>query len=100
MTPTITQADRDAAAKIISAAELRPLILSGRFDEHQYVQAFATHREAEAARIVEWLNEVIKEHEKNSERKGQIIERKHHISACACIIDAIESGEHNLPPAK
>ena len=85
---TITQADRDAAAKITSAAELRPLILSGRFDEHQYVQAFAKHREAETAAIVAWL------------RHGEVQNFGSGFRSADRLAKAIESGEHNLLPAK
>ena len=45
MTPTITQADRDAAAKWAHAEDSEPAMQ----------EAFAAHREAEAARIVAWL---------------------------------------------
>lgn len=57
----VTQADRDAAALIVVVQELRKIIREGGYDEHDYVQDFARHREVAAAeersRIVAWLRE-------------------------------------------
>ena len=63
MTPTITQSDRKAAARLAALAELRPMLLSGSHDDHPYIQIVAAHREAgelagvreERARVVGWL---------------------------------------------
>jgi len=46
MTPTIAQADREAAARLAALAELRPMLLSGRHDDHPYIRIVAAHREA------------------------------------------------------
>jgi len=46
MTPTITQADREAAACLAALAEFRPMLLSGSHDDHPYIQTFAAHRKA------------------------------------------------------
>jgi hypothetical protein len=47
-----TQGDRDAAAGITGAVELRDFIRAGRFDGHDYVQAFARHADAREAEVV------------------------------------------------
>lgn len=50
--PTVTQADREAAAAIAVLVEMRELILAGRVDHH--AEAFARHREqAHAAGLAE-----------------------------------------------
>lgn len=49
--------DREAAADMATATELREIIRSGRFDDHPYTQAFAAHREAAIAPLVEMLEE-------------------------------------------
>ena len=81
----ITKADRDAAASLVALAELRPMLLSGRHDDHPYIQAFATHREAgelagvriERAAVVAWLR---------GEKKTDYTDPQY---------DAIERGEHS-----
>lgn len=42
--PTITQADREAAASVAALVEMRELILAGKADHH--AEPFARHREA------------------------------------------------------
>jgi hypothetical protein len=45
MTYTVTQEDRDAAAAISNfGRRIKDLILSGEYDDHHFVQAFARHR--------------------------------------------------------
>ena len=89
--PTITQADRDAATKWAHAEDSEPAMQV----------AFAAHREAEAARIVAWLLDMSKATITPDlccfvgdafGDDGQWM--------CGNLADAIERGEYNLPPAK
>lgn len=51
----VTQADREAAAAVAIVSDLRPIILEGRMDWHIYTQAFARHRIAAQAELLEAL---------------------------------------------
>ena len=53
----VTQADREAAAAVAIASDLRLIILEGRMDEHIYTQAFARHRIAAQAELLEALED-------------------------------------------
>lgn len=80
---TVTDADREAAAKAAVLVEFRDLILAGKADHH--AEPWAEHREAEVAKIVAWL--------RNGADYGV------HISpATQCnydrLADAIEAGEY------
>ena len=93
MTPTITQADREAAASLVALAELRPMLLSGRHDDHPYIRIVAAHREAgelasariERAAVVAWLRAV-----------DWCDESRAYVD---CFADALERGEHITDPA-
>ena len=50
---TVTDADREAAAKAAVLVEFRDLILAGKADHH--AEPWAERREAEVAKIVAWL---------------------------------------------
>jgi hypothetical protein len=56
----ITQADRDAAARIVGAFGIdgEEIIKAGWADGDDIVKAFARHRLEERAAIVEWLRKV------------------------------------------
>lgn len=74
----ITQADRDAAAKLfysLNVDDLSP-IKSGKFDHHSWVKSFAHHRAEAEHKIVEWLRE-----------------SPHFVNGHG-IADAIEAGRH------
>ena len=74
----ITQADRDAVAKLfysLNVDDLSP-IKSGKFDHHSWVKSFAHHRAEAEQKIVEWL------------RGPEPYPDGHDIA------DAIEAGEH------
>ena len=73
-----TQADRDAAVKWAYAED----------SESAMQEAFAVHREAEAARIVAWL------------RHGEVQNFGSGFRSADRLAKAIESGEHSVPPAK
>ena len=56
--------------------------------------AYERGRADERADVVAWLNECRAFHEANSERRGQIIARRHHIDACRGIAAAITRRKH------
>ncbi len=87
----ITEADAKAAVDLgqgLLTCEQTPDGLATLF-----TNAFSAHRLAERERIVAWVRECQAFHEANSQRKGQIVERAHHIDACRNIAAAIERGE-------
>lgn len=57
---TVTQEDREAAAKGMVLTEMRDLILAGRMDHH--AEAFAAHREAAELRGARAMQEAATRH--------------------------------------
>lgn len=92
---TITQADREAAAKIEKFAfalageqgveAVTALTLKGGRDDAIYVQTFAAHREATELAIVEMLRV----------RVGEIKHGRFTKAGLRMAITAIENGEHH-----
>lgn len=105
--PTITDADRQAAASIyLSGGDTHDAdsIMRRERDDTELVQAFARRREAETARIVAWLRNVPKAiladgcghsdlWDLNGHTADSTIEESRII--VGVLADAIERGEHN-----
>lgn len=103
----VTQADREAAALVVVVQELREIVRAGRYDEHDYVQAFARHRLAEREiGIAQYWRRLGREEGAQSERE-RIVKWLRKMSENACFgkdyeaetvfieaADSVERGEH------